>query len=76
MPTMKLIITIIFVAGLLLIPSGANATNEWCEIPYNMTEPECLNMPEPEIPVVSPPCSSDFEWACREFQLFLPGIGA
>jgi hypothetical protein len=56
-----------------LIPKTASA-NEWCEIPYNQTEPECLNLEEPVIPVIGTPCNSDFEWSCRNNQVFLPGV--
>ncbi len=62
---------IIFALLLCLTPKPASA-NEWCEIPHNRTEPECLDMPEPVIP--GPPCNSDFEWSCSNNHIFLPGV--
>jgi len=71
-PIMRLI-TFALVAALLLIPTAASA-QDWCDI--HPDSPECGDLTEPVIPIIGPPCSSDFEWSCFSNHLFMPAIGA
>ena len=66
------LLTFALVAVLLLTPTAASA-QDWCDI--HPDSPECGDLTEPVIPIIGPPCSSDFEWSCKEFNLFLPAIG-
>ena len=62
---------IIFALLLCLIPKTASA-NDWCDV--NPDSPECGDLTEPALPVIGPPCSSDFEWSCYSNNIFLPGV--
>ena len=67
------LLTFALVAALLLTPTAASA-QDWCDI--HPDSPECGDLTEPVIPIIGPPCSSDFEWSCYSNHLFLPAIGA
>ena len=66
------LLTFALVAVLLLTPTVASA-QDWCDI--HPDSPECGDLTEPVIPIIGPPCSSDFEWSCYSNHLFLPAIG-